>query len=165
MNAIELPYQPVEPRSYRPKIGLIGCGWVTEYHLKAYTHAGYNVAAMCDCNEAKAIERQKQFYPGATVYTDANQLLAREDIEVVDIATHPAWDDYRALALPSGLRACWSSPIVSSAGAVLGTFAMYFREARGPDERELHWVERATHIASIAIERAILEELAGKTSN
>ena len=90
MNAIDIPYQPVEPRSYRPKIGLIGCGWVTEYHLKAYTHAGYNVAAMCDCNEAKAIERQKQFYPGATVYTDANQLLAREDIEVVDIATHPA---------------------------------------------------------------------------
>jgi PAS domain S-box-containing protein len=80
-----------------------------------------------------------------------------ERVIVEDIATHPAWDDYRALALPSGLRACWSSPIVSSAGAVLGTFAMYFREARGPDERELHWVERATHIASIAIERATSE--------
>lgn len=88
--ALALPYQPVEPKSYRPKIGLIGCGWVTEYHLKAYTHAGYDVAALCDCYEPKALERQKQFYPRATVYTDAMELLARRDIEVVDIATHPA---------------------------------------------------------------------------
>src|SRR5690606_32779194 len=49
-----------------------------------------------------------------------------ERVIVEDIATHPAWVDYRALALPSGLRACWSTPILSSTGAVLGTFAMYF---------------------------------------
>ncbi|MEA2710842.1 MAG: hypothetical protein QOF78_3443 [Phycisphaerales bacterium] len=87
---MDLPYQPVEPQTYRPRIGLIGCGWVTEYHLKAYTQAGYDVAALCDCDEVKAIERQKQFYPRAAVYTDANQLLSRDDIDVVDIATHPA---------------------------------------------------------------------------
>jgi PAS domain S-box-containing protein len=80
-----------------------------------------------------------------------------ERVIVEDIATHEAWVKYRAFALPSGLRACWSTPILSSAGAVLGTFAMYFREARAPLERELHWVERATHIASIAIERATSE--------
>ncbi len=80
-----------------------------------------------------------------------------ERVIVEDIATHPAWVDYRGFALPSGLRACWSTPILSSAGSVLGTFAMYFREARGPNEREVHWVERATHIASIAIERATSE--------
>ena len=88
--AIHLGYQPAEPKSYRPRIGLIGCGWVTEYQLKAYKHAGYDVVALCDCYEPKAIERQKQFYPAATVCTDAHQLLSRDDIDVVDIATHPA---------------------------------------------------------------------------
>jgi PAS domain S-box-containing protein len=80
-----------------------------------------------------------------------------ERVIVEDIATHPAWKNYRDLALPFGLRACWSTPILSSRGAVLGTFAMYFREARGPVERELHWVDRATYIAAIAIERASSE--------
>ena len=42
MIPTDLPYRPRDPKSYRPKIGLIGCGWVTEYHLKAYTHAGYD---------------------------------------------------------------------------------------------------------------------------
>src|SRR5579862_4645695 len=56
-----------------------------------------------------------------------------ERVIVEDIATHPAWAAYRAFALPHGLRACWSSPIFSSARDVLGTFAMYYREARGPD--------------------------------
>ena len=88
--APQLAYRPVEPKSYRPKIGLIGCGWVTEYHLKAYKHAGYNIVALCDCCEAKALERQKQSYPEAKVYSDHRELLKREDIEIVDIATHPA---------------------------------------------------------------------------
>src|SRR5215218_426751 len=88
LPAPDLPYRPVEPKSYRPKIGLIGCGWVTEYHLKAYAHAGYDVVALCDFYEAKARERQRQFYPRAEVYSDAAKVLAREDVEVVDIATH-----------------------------------------------------------------------------
>jgi predicted dehydrogenase len=90
MNGPELAYRPIDPRNYKPAIGLIGCGMITEYHLKAYKSAGYNVVALCDCNEAKAIERQKTFYPDATVCTDHQQLLRREDVEVVDIATHPA---------------------------------------------------------------------------
>jgi two-component system cell cycle sensor histidine kinase/response regulator CckA len=72
---------------------------------------------------------------------------------VEDIATHEYWADYRHLALPHGLRACWSSPIRSSGNEVLGTFAMYFKQPRAPGPMELHWVERATHIAAIAIER------------
>jgi two-component system cell cycle sensor histidine kinase/response regulator CckA len=73
---------------------------------------------------------------------------------VEDIATHPNWDDYKQLALPWGLRGCWSSPILSPSGDVLGTFAMYYREPRGPSDREVAWVERATDLASIAIMRA-----------
>lgn len=90
MNAPNLSYRPIDPRRYKPAIGLIGCGMITEYHLKAYQLAGYNVVALCDCNEQKARERQKRFYPRAEIYPDHRELLRRDDIEVVDIATHPA---------------------------------------------------------------------------
>ena len=76
-----------------------------------------------------------------------------ERVIVEDIATHPAWVDYRDFALPHGLRACWSSPIFSSSHDVLGTFAMYYREPRGPDAADLELVEHATHLAAVAIQR------------
>ena len=84
-----LAYQPRDPKTYRPAIGLIACGGITETHLKAYTRAGYRVVALCDLIEERAKKRQAQFYPDADVYTDYRDLLARDDIEVVDIATHP----------------------------------------------------------------------------
>ncbi|MDB4979566.1 MAG: multi-sensor hybrid histidine kinase, partial [Myxococcales bacterium] len=76
-----------------------------------------------------------------------------EQVIVEDIATHPYWVDYKAAALPHGLRACWSSPIFSIGRQVLGTFAMYYDEPRGPADDERAWVDRATHLAAIAIER------------
>src|SRR6185369_15652241 len=57
-----------------------------------------------------------------------------EQVVVEDIATDPLWADYRALALPHGLRACWSSPIKSRDGRVIGTFAFYRRTPGGPNE-------------------------------
>jgi len=102
MNAPDLPYRPTNPRSYKPAIGLIGCGLITEYHLKAYKSAGYNVVALCNRTEAKAHERRKQFYPDAAVYTDHRALLKRDDIEVVDVATHPA---ERVALIDDALRA------------------------------------------------------------
>jgi PAS domain S-box-containing protein len=76
-----------------------------------------------------------------------------ERVIVEDIATHPTWADYKDAALPHGLRACWSSPIFSIGRQVLGTFAMYYAEPRGPADHERAWVDRATHLAAIAIER------------
>jgi len=79
---------------------------------------------------------------------------SREPVIVDDIGTHPNWVNYRHVALPWGLRACWSTPIFSMPGGeVLGTFALYYREARQPTERERKWVAHATHLASIAILR------------
>ncbi len=75
-------------------------------------------------------------------------------VEVTDIATDPLWTDYRALALPLGLRACWSSPILTASGAVLATFALYFREPRGPTELERRLVDASLHLSAIAIERS-----------
>jgi PAS domain S-box-containing protein len=81
-----------------------------------------------------------------------------EPVIVSDIDTDPLWADYRDLALAHGLRACWSTPILSSAGRVLGTFAIYYREPRSPTPPEHNVVEQITHLASIAIERKQAEE-------
>src|ERR1700730_9595078 len=76
-----------------------------------------------------------------------------EPVIVSDIATDPLWADYRNRALAHGLRACWSTPILSSEGRVLGTFATYYREPRTPTPQEQSVIDRITHLASIAVER------------
>jgi PAS domain S-box-containing protein len=78
----------------------------------------------------------------------------REQVIVTDIATDPRWADFADFAVSYGLRACWSTPIISSIGEVLGTFAMYYQQPRGPSAFDLHLIEIATHISGIAIERA-----------
>ncbi|PCJ63551.1 MAG: dehydrogenase [Candidatus Hydrogenedentota bacterium] len=88
--APEFPYMPSLPPSYRPAIGLIGCGGISEYHLQAYRDLGLTVAALCDSDIQKAQDRRDEFYPEASVFTDYREILAQDDIEIVDIATHPA---------------------------------------------------------------------------
>ena len=72
---------------------------------------------------------------------------------VEDIETDPLWADYRDLALPHGLRTCWSTPILHSNGTVLGTFAVYYRERRQPPPFHLSLVSLASSLAAIAITR------------
>ena len=81
-----------------------------------------------------------------------------QPVIVSDIATDPLWTDYRELALAHGLRACWSSPILSSEGKVLGTFAIYCREPRTPTPQQHEIIEQITDLASIALERKRAEE-------
>lgn len=90
LAAPDLPYRPRDPKHYRPGIALIGSGGITAAHLTAYQAAGYNVIAVCDVDEKRAIERRDAFYPNASVCTDYRDVLRRDDVEVVDIATHPA---------------------------------------------------------------------------
>src|SRR5438477_7030072 len=74
---------------------------------------------------------------------------------VSDIATDPLWEvpEHRAAALSHGLRASWSNPILSSEGKVLGTFCIYGREPQSPSAHDLGVMEKATHLARVAIER------------
>jgi signal transduction histidine kinase/FixJ family two-component response regulator len=81
-----------------------------------------------------------------------------EPVIVSDIATDPLWAKYRDLALSHSLRACWSTPILSSENKVLGTFAMYYREPRSPTSQDLGLIELATHLVRIAVERDRAEE-------
>ncbi len=84
-----------------------------------------------------------------------------ETVIVDDIATDPLWDGYRELGLRHGFRACWSVPILSGAGQVLGTFALYSREPRHPRETDLAMLEMARRLAGLAIEhRHLTDQLA-----
>lgn len=71
---------------------------------------------------------------------------------VTDIATDPLWEEYRGFASAIGVAACWSTPIMSSKGKVLGSFAMYYREPRTPTGEESHLTDLATKLAGRAIE-------------
>jgi PAS domain S-box-containing protein len=82
----------------------------------------------------------------------------RTPVFVNDIDRDPLWDDYRALADAAGLRAGWSMPVLANDGTVLGTFAMYYRTPQSPDEASVRLIERAAHIAGIAMERRRLDD-------
>ena len=79
-------------------------------------------------------------------------------VVVTDVLVDPAWEDYRELALAHGLRACWSTPILSTQKKVLGSFAMYYSEPRAPLREDLRIVEVAVNIAGIAIEHQRSQE-------
>ena len=81
-----------------------------------------------------------------------------KQVIVSDIASDPLWEDYRDAALPHSLRACWSTPIMSSDGRVIATFAMYYREPRSPSLRDQAIIEQITHLAGVAIQRKQTEE-------
>ena len=87
--APDLAYQPPRPRGGRTPIGLIGCGGIAEYHLRAYRALGLDVVALCDLDPERAERRRAEFYPGARVYRDHRELLRHADLAVVDIALHP----------------------------------------------------------------------------
>jgi PAS domain S-box-containing protein len=86
-------------------------------------------------------------------------MYRRRPVVVTDVMTDPLWTDYRELAKICGLRACWSTPILSAQGNVLGSFAMYREENRGPLPEETRLTQIATHIAGIAIERQRQQEI------
>ena len=75
-----------------------------------------------------------------------------EPVVVTDIFSDPLWDDYRKLADGTGLRACWSTPIMSRRGKVLGSFAMYYRQPQSPTGAEAYLTKVATNLAAQAIE-------------
>jgi PAS domain S-box-containing protein len=84
-------------------------------------------------------------------------MAARDKVQVImsDVASDARWrNSWRKLAQAHGLRSCWSTPIVSRVGKVLGTFALYQREPASPSAPQLDLIAQFTNIASIAIEHA-----------
>lgn len=82
----------------------------------------------------------------------------KRQVIVEDIAADPLWEDYRELALPHGLRACWSTPILARDDSVMGVLGVYYPEPRRPEARDLRLAEAATRIAALAIGAARTSE-------
>jgi PAS domain S-box-containing protein len=90
---------------------------------------------------------------GPAVGSCGTAAFTKKPVYTADIETDPLWADYRHLALPHGLRACWSTPIFSSEGNVIGTFAIYYGQPQELHEADVRIVETAARTAAIAIER------------
>lgn len=82
----------------------------------------------------------------------------RQPVIVSDIATDPFWDDFRDLAGKAGVAACWSTPILARDRSLLGTFAMYHRVPRAPQESDLALARMFADTAALAIERHQAEQ-------
>ncbi len=100
--APDLPYRPRVPVNTGVGIGLIGCGGITQSHLQAYKKAGYRVIALASRSRERTEARREEFFPEAATHTDWRELLARVDVDVVDIATSPA---VRGPIIEAALRA------------------------------------------------------------
>lgn len=87
----------------------------------------------------------------------------KERVIVSDIATDPLWEDYKSLALPYGLRACWSHPIISG-DKVMATFAVYYDKINIPDEAELKVIDRVMAILKVVLENRQNSELVQNTA-
>lgn len=82
----------------------------------------------------------------------------KQTVIVADIASDALWVDFKDLAASHGLRACWSTPILSDGGSVLGTFALYYPQPHVPTPQERELVNSLTRTASIAIARKRADE-------
>lgn len=85
---------------------------------------------------------------GMTIFTG-------ERVIVEDIQTHPYWVPYRELAARAELGACWSNPIVSANGKVIGSFAIYHHNKCTPTAADIELIEHSSFLAGVAIERSL----------
>ncbi len=90
---------------------------------------------------------------GPNVGSCGTAAYQQECVIVSDIETDPLWADFKDLALKHGLRSCWSSPIQSAKGEVLGTFAVYHRTTSTPSAEDMTTVDLLKNTAAIIIER------------
>jgi PAS domain S-box-containing protein len=90
---------------------------------------------------------------GPNIGSCGRAAFLRQPVFTSDILSDPNWTNFRVVAASAGLRAAWSSPIISHDSRVLGTFGMYYREVRHPEPADIKLIQYASSIAGIAIER------------
>ena len=90
---------------------------------------------------------------GKNVGSCGTAAYTRKPCIVDNVRTHPNWLPFIELTSKAGLHACWSHPILSSDGNVLGTFACYYKVARKPTESELDIIRKVTNLVGVAIQR------------
>lgn len=100
--APDLPYRPPMPRSYRPRIGMLGTGGISDAHLDAYKNAGWTVAALWNRTRATAEAKRDRYFPEARVDDSWQTILDDPEIDVVDITLHP---EHRVPLIEAALKA------------------------------------------------------------
>lgn len=95
---------------------------------------------------------------GPTVGSCGTALYYGKRIVVKDVNSDPLWADYLHLIQPLGYQACWSTPFFSESGQALGTFAIYYREQRGPQSYELAILDAASHLAAVVVSHHLNQE-------
>jgi formate hydrogenlyase transcriptional activator len=90
---------------------------------------------------------------GPNIGSCGRAAFLREPVFASDILSDPNWAKFRDAAAAAGLRAAWSSPIMSHDSRVLGTFGMYYQGVRCPEPSDIELIQHASSIAGIAIER------------
>ena len=90
---------------------------------------------------------------GADVGSCGAAAYRKATVIVSDIANDPLWVNFRDLALSYGLKACWSMPILSSDGIVLGTFGGYYDQPQTATDLDQDLIAQTIYLATIAIER------------
>ncbi|MGV3710804.1 MAG: PAS domain S-box protein [Gemmatimonas sp.] len=94
---------------------------------------------------------------GPSVGSCGTAIFRKARVIVSDIENDPLWADYKGVALPHNLRACWSTPIIDADGSVLGSFALYYPTVRHPTDSEISLVDDAVDLACVAIGQARAE--------
>ncbi|MEQ5821839.1 EAL domain-containing protein [Halomonas sp. SCS19] len=77
----------------------------------------------------------------------------RRQVITEDIQTDPRWSSFRSAALAEGLHACWSSPVLTNQGELLGTFGTYYREPIAPSEMSRRRLHQAAALIALAVIR------------
>lgn len=117
---------------------------------KAGKHIAHNIAPSLPDAYSQAING---LAIGPASGSCGTALFRGEAVYVTEIATDPLWAAYRDLALPHGLHACWSMPIHSARGELLGAFACYYLEPKSPTSRDVEAMTLATQTVALVIER------------
>ena len=95
---------------------------------------------------------------GVGVASCGTAAFTGQRVIVEDVQTHPYWIAYKSLTARANLGACWSEPILSANGKVLGAFAIYLRDTQIPDDDALQLMSKTANVAAIALERSRAEQ-------
>jgi len=98
-------------------------------------------------------EKINGFHIGESVSSCGTAAFTGKQVIVSDIENDPLWKDYASLALQHQLKSCWSTPVISSKGEVLGTFAIYYSTKQIPKPYHLELIQYFTHLTGIAIQK------------
>jgi diguanylate cyclase (GGDEF)-like protein/PAS domain S-box-containing protein len=98
-------------------------------------------------------QEMNQLEIGVGVTSCGTAAFTSQRVIVEDIQTHPYWANYKELTQQAVLGSCWSEPIHSASGKVLGTFAIYHHEARKPTDADLQLMLKTANVTAIALDR------------